>query len=202
MLGSSCYCLNLGFVVVKRSFSGGNQEEGTPCLHSYLISSLLPKSISSHLLHCVTSLPFGSVWEWEAWRQKEGKRKKTNHQNSSKVPPSATGTLCSRKTEPALPPASVLVGHCPGAGPLSLCHTRVALQSTQRRRGLSVSCGPGAATGGAAAVGGVGVCQQWEQDLGGDTVAQGSVTVTAGTLVGRVQDLGGVECGVVGSGWE
>lgn len=72
MLGSSCYCLSSGFVVVKRSFSsGGNQEEGPACLYSYLISSLLPKSISSHLLHCVTSLPFGSVWEWEAWRQKE-----------------------------------------------------------------------------------------------------------------------------------
>lgn len=75
MLGSSCYCFNLGFVVVKRSFSpGGNQEEA--CLYSCLISSLLPKSISSHLLHCVTSLPFGSVWEWEAWRQKKKKREK------------------------------------------------------------------------------------------------------------------------------
>lgn len=64
MLGSSCYCLSLGFVVVKRSLSsGGNQEEGPACLYSYLISSLLPRSISSHLLHCVTSLPFGSVWE-------------------------------------------------------------------------------------------------------------------------------------------
>lgn len=71
MLGSSCYCLNLGFVVVQRSFSsGGNQEEGPACLYSDLISRLLPKSISSHLLHCVTSLPFGSVWEWEAWRRK------------------------------------------------------------------------------------------------------------------------------------
>lgn len=76
MLGSSCYCLSLGFVVVKRSFcSGGNQEEGPACLYSYLISSLLPKSISSQLLHCVTSLPFGSVWEREAWRQKEGKKR-------------------------------------------------------------------------------------------------------------------------------
>lgn len=75
-MGSSCYCLNLSFVV-KRSFSSvGNWEEGPACLYSYLISSLLPKSILSHLLHCVTSLPFGSVWEWEAWRQKEGKKKR------------------------------------------------------------------------------------------------------------------------------
>lgn len=114
MLGSSCYCLNLGFVVVERSFSGGNQEEGPACLYSCLISNLLPKSISSHLLHCVTSLPFGSVWEWEAWRQKEGKKRKKPHHNSSQVPPSATDTLCSRNTEPALCQlcASVLEGHC------------------------------------------------------------------------------------------
>lgn len=77
MLGFSCYCPSLDFVVVKRSFSsGGNQEEGPACLYSYLIFSLLLKSISFHLLHCVTSLPFGSVWEWEAWRQKEEKKKR------------------------------------------------------------------------------------------------------------------------------
>lgn len=154
MLGSSCYCLNLGFVVVQRSFSGGDQEEGTPCLHSCLISSLLPKSISSHLLHCVTSLPFGSAWEWEAWRQKEGKKKKRKtHQNSSKVPPSATGTLCSRRTEPALPPASVQVGPCPGrAGP---CVTHVWHCRAHEERSL------GQRWAGAAALGCGGVCQRW-----------------------------------------
>lgn len=33
---------------------------------------------------------------------KRRKKKRKTHQNSSKVPPSATGTLSSRKTEPAL----------------------------------------------------------------------------------------------------
>lgn len=154
MFGSSCYCLSLGFVVVKRSFSSsGNQEEGPACLYSYLISSLLPKSISSQLLHCVTSLPFGSVWEWEAWRQKEGEKKRKTHQNSSKVPPSATGTLCSRKTEPALCHLPVLVGLCscwgfvlswdrslPGwARPL--CH------HCRAHEWRSLSCGTGAGMG-------------------------------------------------------
>lgn len=45
---------------------------------------------------------------------KKRKTEKKTHQNSSKVPPSATDTLCSRKTEPALCQlcALVLVGHC------------------------------------------------------------------------------------------
>lgn len=45
---------------------------------------------------------------------KRRKKEKKTHQNSSKVPPSATDTLCSRKTEPALCQlcALVLVGHC------------------------------------------------------------------------------------------
>lgn len=107
MLGSSCYCLNLGFVVVKRSFSsGGNQEEGPACLYSCLISSLLPKSISSHLLHCVTSLPFGSVWEWEAWRQKEEKQRKKPTRIPAKCLPLPL-TLCAQGKQSQLCASSV-----------------------------------------------------------------------------------------------
>lgn len=113
MLGSSCYCLSLGFVVVKRSFSsGGNQEEGPACLYSYLISSLLPKSISSQLLHCVTSLPFGSVWEWEAWRQKEGKKEKNPPEFQQSASLCHWHSVLKENRASSLPPASVLVGHC------------------------------------------------------------------------------------------
>ncbi|KAI1243700.1 hypothetical protein IHE44_0001343 [Lamprotornis superbus] len=56
--------------------------------------------------------PLGVFGNGKLGGKKKKKKRKKSHQNSSKVPPSATGTLCSRKTEPALPPASVLVGHC------------------------------------------------------------------------------------------
>lgn len=79
MLGSSCYCLSLGFVVVKRSFcSGGNQEKGPACLYSYLISSLLPKSISSQLLHCVTPLPLGVFGNGKLGGKKKEEQKEIN----------------------------------------------------------------------------------------------------------------------------
>lgn len=138
MLGSSCYCLSLGFVVVKRSFSsGGHQEEGPACLYSYLISSLLPKSISSHLLHCVTSLPFGSVREWEAWRQKEGKKRKKLTRIPAKCLPLPL-TLCAQGKQSQLSATCLcpggtllLLGLCTvlGMGPsldghVPLCHTR------------------------------------------------------------------------------
>lgn len=152
MLGSSCSCLSLGFVVVQRSFcSGGNLEEGAACLYSFLISSLLPKSISSQLLHYVTSLPSGSVWEWEAWRQKEGKEK-----NPPEFQQSASlchwHSVLKEGRASSLPPASVLVGLCSCSFVLCwdsslprwarpLCH------HCRAQEWGSLSCGTGAGTG-------------------------------------------------------
>lgn len=162
MLGSSCYCLNLGFVVVKRSFSsGGNQEEGTDSLYSYLISSLLPKSISSHLLHCVTSLPFGSVWEWEAWRQKEEKKRKKLTRIPSKCLPLPL-TFCAQRKQSELSATCLcpggtlpLLGLCTvlGTGPsldghVHLCHMWCEPFYEHTSGGVS-SCSSGAGTAGA-----------------------------------------------------
>lgn len=114
MLGSSCYCLSSGSVVVKRSFSsGGNQEEGPACLYSYLISSLLPKSISSHLLHCVTSF-------WECLGMGSLEAKRSGKKKKKKIPPEfqQSASLCHWHSVLQDNRASSATCLCPGGTPL------------------------------------------------------------------------------------
>lgn len=197
-MGSSCYCLSLGFVVVRRSFSGGNQEEGPACLYSYLISSLLPKSISSQLLHCVTSLPFGSVWEWEAWRQKEGEKKEKPTRIPAKCLPLPLA-LCAQGKQSQLSatclswwdsaPAGALC--CPGTDPSPDGHVPFVTTAEHTSGGVSpVALGLNWSLGqewdGAGSQSrGVGVCDSSGAGQGAEVGG-----VTAGTLVGRVQELG------------